>query len=363
MKAKSAVLEEFGKPLILKEFEVPPLPENGILVKILASGICGSDLHIISGKDPRVKLPMILGHEGVGEIVEISGEKRDLNGKILKKGDLVIWNRGIVCGECYYCKIIKEPSLCENRKVYGINRSCKDYPYLLGTYGEYIILEGKTDILKLSPNIDPSIMVIAGCSGSTAVHAFDALKEDLLGKTVVVQGGGPLGIFALALAKFQGAEKTILITGSSERINIAKNLEIDLIINRHYSSEEERIKKILDLTHGRGADIVIEATGVSIAVKEGIKFLRKGGAYLIVGVATPQDDIPLNIYEITSKNLHIQGIWVSDTKHFIQAVSFIEKHQEIFKPLITHRISLREVNEGLKLMEERKAIKVVIDKF
>ncbi len=363
MKAKSAVLEEFGKPLLLKEFEIPALPKNGILVKILASGICGSDLHIISGKDPRVKLPMILGHEGVGEVVEINGEKRDLNGEILKEKDLIIWNRGIVCGECFYCKVLKEPSLCENRKVYGINRSCKDYPYLLGSYSEYIILEEKTDILKLSPNTDPSIMVIAGCSGSTAIHAFDYLKESLLGKSVVVQGGGPLGIFALAYAKYQGAEKTILITGSSERISTAKDIGVDLVLDRYNSTEEERIKKIFNLTHGRGADIVIEATGASIAVKEGINFLRKGGTYLIVGVATPQEDIPLNIYEITSKNLYIQGVWVSDTKHFKQAVSFIEKNQKIFAPLITHRISLEEINEGLRLVRERKAVKVVIDKF
>ncbi|MCS7201504.1 MAG: zinc-binding dehydrogenase [Dictyoglomus sp.] len=363
MKARSAILEEFGKPLVLKEFDIPELPKNGILVRILASGICGSDIHIISGKDPRVKLPMILGHEGVGEIIEINGEKKDLKGEILKKGDLIIWNRGIVCGECFYCKIVKEPSLCENRKVYGINRSCKDYPYLLGSHSEYIILEEKTDILKLSPNVDPSIMVIAGCSGSTAVHALDSIKESLLGKTVVIQGGGPLGIFALSLARYQGAENIILITGSSERISRAKNIGIDLILDRYRFTEEERIKKVLELTQGRGADVVIEATGVSIAVKEGLKLLRKGGTYLIVGVATPQEDIPINIYEITSKNINIQGIWVSDTKHFKEAVSFIEKHQDIFAPLITHRISLKEINEGLKLMEEKKAVKVVIDKF
>lgn len=85
MKSKAAVLENFGRPLVIKYFDIPELPQNGILVKVIASGICGSDLHIIEGKDPRVPLPIILGHEGIGEVVEISGEKRDLVGELIKK--------------------------------------------------------------------------------------------------------------------------------------------------------------------------------------------------------------------------------------------------------------------------------------
>ncbi|MFN3699473.1 MAG: alcohol dehydrogenase catalytic domain-containing protein, partial [Dictyoglomus sp.] len=134
MKSKAAVLEEFGKPLVIKHLEIPKLLSKGILVKMVASGICGSDLHMIDGKDPRVPLPIILGHEGVGEVIEINGEKKDLNGEVINKGDLIIWNRGIVCGECYFCKVAKTPYLCNNRKIYGINRSCAEYPYLLGSY-------------------------------------------------------------------------------------------------------------------------------------------------------------------------------------------------------------------------------------
>lgn len=359
MKARAMVLEEFDKPLLLREFDIPEIPNNSVLVKITASGICGSDIHMALGEDPRVPLPIILGHEGVGEIIEINGEKKDLNGEILKKGDLIIWNRGIVCGECFWCKISREPYLCPNRKIYGINRSCKDYPYLLGAYSEYMILEEKTEILKLPKDIDPSIMVMAGCSGATAVHAFDTLRESLLGKTVVIQGGGPLGIFSLALSKLQGAENTVLITGSSKRIDIAKNIS-DLILNRYETSEEERRKKILDLTHRRGADIVIEATGDSRALLEGIKLVRKGGTYFIMGVATPQESISLDVYDLASRNINLQGIWVSDARHLAQAVSFIAKNQEVFTQLITHKLPLEEANEGLRLMKEKLAVKVVL---
>lgn len=363
MKSKSAVLEDFGKPLIIKYFDIPEPPKNGILVKMVASGICGSDLHIIEGKDPRVPLPIILGHEGVGEIVEINGLKRDLNGDLLKKGDLIIWNRGLVCGECYFCKIAKTPYLCENRKVYGINLSSSIYPYLLGAFSEYIVLEERTEILKLSSKVDPTVMVMAGCSGATAVHAIDAIGDNLLDKIVVVQGGGPLGIFLIALSKFLGAKYTIMITGSSFRKELAEKIGVDIVLDRNLVREEERIKKIFDITYGRGADVVIEATGSNIAILEGLKMLRKGGIYLVVGVSTPQEKVPIDFYDISSKNLEIKGIWVSDAEHFKKAVGFIEKYEETFKTIITHKISLDNINEGLNLVRERKAGKVVINSF
>ncbi|MEN3012766.1 MAG: zinc-binding dehydrogenase [Dictyoglomus thermophilum] len=359
MKAKAAILEEFKKPLVIRYVDIPPLLEGGILVKMVSSGICGSDIHMVDGEDPRVPVPIILGHEGVGEIVEINGEKRDLNGEILKKGDLIIWNRGVVCGECYFCKVLKMPYLCENRKIYGINRSFKEYPHLSGAFAEFIILEEKTEILRLSPNTDPNVIVMAGCSGATAVHAIDALEDNLLDKTVVVQGGGPLGIFALSLAKFQGAKNTILITGSSFRKEIAEKIGIDMILDRN-TSAEERLNKILDITYGRGADVVIEATGTNKAVPEGLRFLRKGGTYIIAGVASPQEKVPIDFYEVSSKNITIKGVWVSDAEHFKKAVSFVEKHQDLFATLITHKISLDEINYGLDLVRERKAGKVVI---
>ncbi|MGC8931624.1 MAG: zinc-binding dehydrogenase [Dictyoglomus sp.] len=363
MKAKIAVLEGFKKPLVIKHFDIPPLPQGSILVKMVASGICGSDLHMVDGEDPRVPLPIILGHEGVGEIVEINGEKKDLNGDTLKKGDLIIWDRGVVCGECYFCKVLKTPYLCENRKIYGINRSFKDYPYLTGAYAEYIILEKKTEILKLSSKTDPTVLVMAGCSGATAFHAIDSLEDNLLDKTVVVQGGGPLSIFALALSKFQGAKNTILITGSSFRKEITEKIGVDVVLDRTILKEEERINKILDMTYGKGADVVIEATGTNKAIPEGLRILRKGGTYIVVGVASPQEKVPVDFYDVSSKNITIKGVWVSDAEHFKKAVSFLEKNQDLFAPVVTHKISLDEINHRLDLVRERKAGKVVIEKF
>ena len=135
------VLEKFNEPLVMRTFPIPTLKEGEVLVKIEAAGVCGSDVHMWEGRDPRIRLPMILGHEGVGEIVEINGEKRDVHGRPLKRGDEVLWNRGVTCGHCYFCKVKMEPSLCPNRWVYGIHTSCAEPPYLTGNYSEFLLLD------------------------------------------------------------------------------------------------------------------------------------------------------------------------------------------------------------------------------
>ena len=119
-KVRAAVVTEFGRPLEMKGFDCPRLKKGQVLVKITASGVCGSDVHIWKGLDPRVSIPLILGHEGVGVIQEISGEKADVFGKRLSMGDPVIWDRGVTCGMCHYCAVEKTPSVCANRWTYGI---------------------------------------------------------------------------------------------------------------------------------------------------------------------------------------------------------------------------------------------------
>lgn len=360
MRFRAMVLEKFNEPLRMKEFEVGELPEGSVLVRTLASGVCGSDVHIAKGEDPRTPVPIILGHEGVGEVIEVAGEKKDLNGEPIKPNDRIIWNRGIVCRKCYWCTVAKQPHLCPNRKVYGINMSCKDYPHLFGCYAEAVVLLPEVEVLKIPRNVDPASVVIASCSGATAMNALDSLSEPLAGKTVVIQGVGPLGIFAAVAAKSMGASIVAVIGGSPERLSVAKDF-VDVLINRRELSEEERRKKILQLTHNRGADVVIEAAGDSRALMEGFNLLRRGGTYLIAGVAVPQDPIPVSVYEnLVFKGITLQGVWVSDTKHLVQAVNVVISHESVFAKLITHRFRLEEANEALRYVEERRALKAII---
>jgi len=360
MKSKAMVLKAFNKPLEMMEFEIPVLEAGQILIKIEVAGVCGSDIHMWKGEDPRTPLPLILGHEGIGKVADIAGSKTYLNGGKVELGDLILWNRGVSCHKCYYCSILKEPSLCENRKVYGINISCSLPPYLNGCYSEYIILSPSTDIFKVNEDIDPAILAAASCSGATAAHAFDMVKINS-GDNVVVQGPGPLGMFAVAFAKDLGASNIIVIGGSKERLKLCKTFGANHVLDRHNLTLEQRKEFVMGVTGGRGADIVIEAVGIKGTAEEGIKLLRMGGTYLSTGYAQPAGIEKIDFYkDIVRKNIKVQGVWVSDASHTYKAMNLVLKNKEAFGKMITHRFSLENANEAIKVMNSKEALKAVL---
>jgi len=361
MKSKAMILEKFNKPLVLKEIKIPELSEGQVLVKMEVAGVCGSDVHMWKGEDPRITLPIILGHEGGGKIVEIKGKKFTVDGYELNIGDTILWNRGITCGRCYACNILKEPSLCQYRKTYGINISNSSELCLGGCYSEYIVLDRKTDIFKVNDNIDTAILVSASCSGATMAHGYDMFGKSLIGETVIVQGGGPLGVYAVAFAKNLGASNIIVIESSKPRLDLCKEFGATQTLNINELSKSERKDKIMDIINGRGAALVVEATGVKGVAEEGIKLVRKGGTYLSVGYAQPTGKEEIDFYaDIVSRNLRIQGVWVSDTKHTMQAISLVMNNIGKFEKLITHRFSLENANKAISIMNKKKALKAVL---
>ncbi|MDW7675225.1 MAG: zinc-binding dehydrogenase [Bacillota bacterium] len=357
---KVMVLKEFNKPLVQEEMVIPELKDGEILVKITAAGVCGSDAHMWRGKDPRTPLPIILGHEGVGIVVAIKGSKTTIFGGEIKEGDNILWHRGISCGTCYYCQIIKQPALCEKRWVYGIHRPINEPPYLVGCYGEHIILAAGTDIFPIPKNVPPKVLVSASCSGSTTAHGFD-LAPPKPGETVVIQGPGPLGIYAVAFAKAYGAKEIIVIGGTAERIAMCKEFGATRVLDRNSYSESERKEAVLELTDGRGADVVFEAVGTPQAVKEGIGLTRVGGRYVSAGFGEPNGTVELDCFQdVVRKNLRYQGVWVSDTKHTYQAYQLVLQNIELFSKMVTHEYSLCDATTALEKMESREAIKAVL---
>lgn len=360
LKAKTMVLKDFNKELELEEIEIPPLEEGQILVEITASGVCGSDVHMVKGDDPRTPLPIILGHEGVGRVVEIKGEKLTVDREILKPGDPIIWNRGVSCSGCYFCEVKNTPALCPERWTYGISKSSEEKPYLNGCYADHIILSPETDIFKISEEVDPAILVSGSCSGATAAHCFDYINPKI-GDKVLIQGPGPVGIFTAYYAAHQGASEIIMIGGTEKRLELARDFGVTVTLNRHELTVEERKEKILDLTNGRGVDYAVEAVGYPSAVKEGLQLVRTGGTYLSVGFGEPNGSVEVACFEdIVRKNLSYQGIWVSDTRHTYSALQVILQDQDLFSTLITNRFSLEKANEALKVMENRGAVKAVL---
>jgi len=356
-----SVLEKFNKPLQIREIEIPDLLPGQVLVKITASGVCGSDVHMQQGKDPRLALPMCLGHEGVGQIVRINGEKKTVLGEKLKSGDMIIWNRGVLCGKCYYCTVTHQPSLCENRWAYGIHRSVSDPPHLNGCYAEHLILSEKTDIILLDDR-DPAVYVPASCSGATAAHAFEYARAHMnMGDTVLIQGPGPLGIFLVAYAKACGAGHIIVTGGTKSRLEMCREFGATDILNRHDYSSEQMKEAVMSLTQDRGVDVAIEASGNLKAVTDGMPLVRTGGAYISAGFGEPAGSVEFPWFEnVVRRNLTVQGVWVSDTRHVLEALRVVQMNFEKFAKMITHRFGLEEATEALESVDSRKAVKAVL---
>ena len=229
-----------------------------------------------------------------------------------------------------------------------------------GCYAEHLLLAAGTDIFKIDYEIDSAVLVSASCSGATVAHAFDE-HHFSYGSNVLIQGPGPLGVYAVAFAKDLGADQVMVIGGSENRLQLCKDFGATAILNRRTMAAEERKEFIFSRTGGRGVDLVIEATGDPSAVHEGLQMVRPGGAYLSIGFSQPPGECTVDFFqEVVRKNVKIQGVWVSGTRHTFQALSLIRKQKTLFGSMITHRFRLEEANEALAAMGSREALKAVL---
>jgi len=362
LKAKAAVLEQFNEPLAFREFDVQPLAEGEVLVKIAAAGVCGSDVHMWRGKDPRTPLPIILGHEGVGFVADTGGEKRGLLGRVLRPGDKVVWERGVMCGKCYYCVVRKEPSLCPNRKTYGISLSCAEPPHLRGCYAEYLHLKAGAHLIRIDDDIDPAVLVAASCSGATAAHAVEVSRVRP-GDVALVVGPGPLGLFAVAFALKAGASR-VYVAGTEadrSRLALAEQFGAAGTLCLVDTTPDERRQFLLDVTGGVGPNVVIDCSGSVRAIEENLPLVASGGTYSIPGIAEPRDLLSVDLFAwLARKNVGLQGVWVSDTDHLWQAVQLVLSRAYPFEKLVTHAFPLADAMRGLEAVEKCEAVKAVL---
>jgi len=360
---KAAVLTAYEQPLEIREYRA--LTEAGpgeALVRIELAGICGTDVHLWLGQLP-VPLPVILGHETVGRIEVLgAGLEKDWRGAELRVGDRVAWASSIVCGECYYCRVKRQPTRCVARKAYGISYCANDHPHLRGGYAEQIHLRAGTAIFRI-PDTTPSEAVIgAGCALTTAIHGVERCPVEW-GDSVIVQGTGPVGLAAIAVAKQAGAANIIAIGGPPHRLELARKMGAGHVIDiAAMPSIEQRRKEAITLTGGYGADIVIECVGYPDAVNEGIELPRDGGRFLVLGQYANAGNISFNPHTITRKQLTVQGSWGFEPRHVDRALRMLEipHWQHLFANEITARYPLAEANAALDTVKNWRAGKTVL---
>jgi threonine dehydrogenase-like Zn-dependent dehydrogenase len=360
--ARAVVLQEFGKTPAILDFEIPPPEPGGMTVACEYGGICGTDLHLIRGH-LNLPTPLVLGHEGLGTVQELGeGTTHDAHGRPLRVGDTVMWASSIPCGHCHACRVLREPTLCEQRRTYGVNRPTTDGSPLSGAWAEVITLRPGTTVIKVPAGIDPIAAMSLACAGPTMIHALWERRPVRLGETVVVQGSGPVGLAAAALAQLAGAH-VIIVGGPPERLYIAGEAGIgDDHLEVVMSGEVEAAREaVLARTGGRGADLVIECTGVPAAVEQGTRMARRGGSYLIVGQYADAGETSFNPHQIVHRQLDVFGSWAFTGAHLGEYVRMLPALTRRFgiEGLVT-AFSLDEFDEALREVEDGTLMKAVL---
>jgi L-iditol 2-dehydrogenase len=312
-----------------RHFEIADTPRpvpgpDDVLVRVAACGICGSDVHGYDGSSGRRIPPIVMGHEGAGTVDALGAGVRNVS-----VGDRVTFDSTISCGACDYC-VRGEINLCDNRRVLGV--SCTDYR-CDGAFAEYVVVPRHVvHRLPASLSFSEAAMLEAV---SVALHAV-SLSKSALGQTALVLGAGMIGLLALQALRLAGCSHVFVADLDASRLKLATGLGASVAL---CATRAELISQILDLTHGRGVDVALEAVGINETVRTAIDCVRKGGAVTLIGNIEPEVNLPLQ--KVVTRQIRLQGSCAS-AGEFPKAIELVGSGRIQVMTLITAVAPLEE---------------------
>ena len=340
----------------------PELPPGAALLRTERSEVCGTDVHLWHGRLSGVPYPIIPGHVSAGTLESIRGSLRGIDGADLREGDrAVFFDVHRTCGRCRACTVHRTPTRCVARRVYGITDSATEG--LFGGWSQAIYLEPGVGVAKLPDSVAFDDYLGGGCGLLTAVHIIEraTLRP---GDSVLVQGTGAVGLSTVALARLSGASTIVAIGAPRARLDLARRMGADVTFDLETTTPAERLEAVRALTHGEGADVVIEAAGSARAVEEGLPLARDGGRYIIAGHYTDAGPSAINAHHhINRKHLEIRGCWGSEPGHFLRALAFLERYAATlpWREVGGRTYPLSQLNEALADAEAMRITKALVD--
>lgn len=330
----------------VEEVAIPQIADEGMLLKVVACGLCGSDLRTLRSGHHRVTLPWIIGHEICGDVVELGPQYRGH----WQVGDRLAVGPVVYCGICDFC-VNGQYEFCENYREIA-----QAWP---GGFAEYIAIPPEAlrlgTIHRVPEGLDPAYAAVSEPI-SSCVNAQERGKIGL-GDTVVIIGSGPIGCVHTSLARARGADRIIVADVLDERLKLAEPFGPDVLLN---ASQVDLVAEVRRLTGGKGAEVVITATPAPIAVVQAVEMVRKAGRILVFG-GLPKDQskpgVDVNIIHYNA--LHIIGTTTFAPRHQRIALNLLASGRIPGERLVTHRLPLTEFAQGVRLAMEGKALKVV----
>lgn len=357
---KRAVLVGANRPIEVWERPTPAARPGEAVLRLEVGGVCGTDVHLWHGELP-LPGPIVLGHEGIGVIEELgAGLIKDHAGAPLAVGDRVYWQPIRPCHRCHACTVLNDVSLCEN--IFASLLADAGLP-TAASYSEIITLPADMPFYRL-PDDTPSDAVVAfGCAMPTMLQGLERLGGIGVGQSVAIQGCGPVGLAATLLAHLSGARQVIVIGGPAHRLGRARDFGATHTLDlSQITTAADRTRMVMELTEGRGADVVIEAAGVLPAFAEGLPLVAANGRYLLVGLWSAPGSVPVEPRLINNRNLRIIGTALSQPRHLYEAIRVAQRHHREF-PLaraISHRFCIEDSQKALEAVRDQQAVKAVI---
>ncbi len=338
MKALSKLHREKG--IWMTEEDKPTVGPNDVCIKIRKTAICGTDMHIYNWDDwsqKTIPVPMVVGHEYVGEIVEVGAEVAGY-----AVGDRVSGEGHLVCGHCRNCRAGRR-HLCRNTIGVGVNRT--------GAFAEYLVIPA-FNAFKIPDNISDEMAAIFDPFGN-AVHT--ALSFDLVGEDVLITGAGPIGIMAAAVAKHVGARHVVITDVNEYRLDLAKKMGVTRAVNV-MNEKLEDVMQSLGMTEG--FDVGLEMSGVPSAFSQMLSNMNNGGKIALLGI--PPEDMPIDWNQVIFKGLVIKGIYGREMfETWYKMASLLQSGLDL-SPIITHEFDIEDFQKGFDVMGSGQSGKVLL---
>ncbi len=340
-KMKALVKAKPEKGLTLMEVDVPQFGINDVLIKIKKTSICGTDLHIYNWDEwsqKTIPVPMIIGHEFVGEIVD-----KGSNVMGFEIGELVSGEGHLVCGHCRNC-LAGRRHLCMNTKGVGVNRE--------GAFAEYLAIPA-TNVWRCTDGISEEIYSLFDPLGN-AVHT--ALSFDLIGEDVLITGAGPIGIMAAAICSHVGARHVVITDINDYRLNLAKEMGATRVVNIKNETLDDVMK---ELKMKEGFDVGLEMSGNVSAFSSMINNMHHGGKIALLGIQEPTTQIDWD--KVVFNGLTIKGIYGREMyETWYKMTSILQSKLNIDK-IVTHKFNYKDYEQGFDIMNKGLCGKVVLD--
>lgn len=354
-----------GKPFVIESVSLPEVGTGQILVRVTRANICGSDIHAWHGTFATGglggQLPTVLGHEMVGAVEALGdGVTADSNGLPLATGTRVVFPYFFCCHTCRNC-LAGRRNACLNLTMAMLGRADRP-PFFVGGYGDYFLLPAGAVVYTVPDSVSDDIAAGANCALSQVMYGLE--RVDLqLGDTVVVQGAGALGLYAIAVAKARGADRVIAIEGVPERLEMATGFGADAVIDINGTSAvKDRVKRVRALTDGHGADVVVEVVGHPSAIDEGLKMLGQFGRYVEIGNINIGKTLEFDPSRFVFGNKTMVGVSLYDPAVLSRALTFLEQHQDSLPldRLAAACYPLDDINEAFAAAENKRDVRASI---